>query len=112
MSKQILKVSIPFVESAGSKPRPVLQLTNPSDEHGNFQVAYITSQKPNKNYPTDILIEESHNNFELTGLVSDSYIRCSKIFTIDPSMVDLVIGDLPRDLENQLNLILKKHFNI
>ena len=107
MKHPILKAVIPYVEGSGNKPRPVIQLNSPCDEHKNFQVVYITSQKPDGNYPTDIEVEQKHKDFSLTGLNKNSYIRASKIFTIDPSMVELVLGDLPEDLTIKLNNVLK-----
>jgi hypothetical protein len=112
MNRKILKVKIPYIEGVGSKFRPVLQLSSPSDEYNNFQVAYITSQKPDLHYPTDLLISKSYSKFDSTGLTDNSYIRCSKIFTIDSSMVDLIIGDLPSDLNQKLDKILLTHFNL
>lgn len=112
MTKKILKVLIPFVNGSGNKVRPVIQLTEPSDEYNNFQVAYITSQEPSKQYPTDLEINASIPDFTLTGLTKTSFIRCSKIFTIDPSVVELVIGDLPKDLSSDLDKILKTHFKL
>jgi mRNA interferase MazF len=111
-TRRILKIKIPFIDTNHNKPRPVLELSSPSDEHNNFQVAYITSKEPEKNYLTDILIDSNHSDFEMTGLIKTSYIRLSKIFTIDVSMVDLVIGDLPADLNQTLNQILITHFKL
>ena len=111
-SRRILKIKVPFVDTAQSKPRPVLELSSPSDEHNNFQVAYITSKKPKKNYLSDILLDSNHPDFEMTGLLKTSYIRLSKIFTIDTTMVDFVIGDLPADLNQILNQALTTHFKL
>lgn len=112
MARNILKVLIPFIEGSSSKPRPVVQLTNPSDEHNNFQVAYITSKSPKNKYQTDLLLDQNSPEFEKTGLLLSSYIRCSKIFTINSEMVDLIIGELPKNLDAKLSLVLKKHFKI
>lgn len=112
MKRQILKAIIPYVRGDGDKPRPVVQLNSPSDEHQNFQVAYITSQLPPQSYLTDIEISQTHDGFNLTGLNRTSYIRASKVFTIDPSMVKSVIGDLPTDLTLKLNHTLKTNLNL
>lgn len=69
MIYQILKIFLPFVETIGQKLRPVLQLTSPSDEYNNFQVAFITSQKLKSNFRTDIKIDKNNSDFETTGLL-------------------------------------------
>jgi hypothetical protein len=46
MKLNILKVKAPFLEVSGYKYRPVLQLNDIQDEHGNIQVAYITTKRP------------------------------------------------------------------
>jgi PemK-like, MazF-like toxin of type II toxin-antitoxin system len=95
MNRSILKAIIPYVEGSNVKARPVIQLSEPGDENYNFQVVYLTSKKPNSLLNTDIEIIESHIHFYETGLSKTSYIRVSKIFTIDPSMVQGVLGHLP-----------------
>lgn len=112
MTRQILKTVIPYIEGDGVKVRPVVQLSNPSDEHKNLQVAYITSQEPNDNFITDIKIDLKHKDFSKTGLNKTSYIRASKIFTVSASMIESVIGDLPPDLTSQLNQILKTNLKL
>jgi subtilase family serine protease len=112
MTNDIIIVQLPFLDNHKSKPRPVLQLTEPSDEHNNFQVAYISSIKPATSYKSDIAIENSISNQEITGLTKNSYIRCSKIFTIDPTLVKYIIGQLPQKQKYELQITLKNHFNL
>jgi hypothetical protein len=112
MTRQILKVIIPYIDSIHSKARPVLQLNNPCDERGHFQVAYITSKKPVKSYHTDIEVTQADVQFNITGLTKTSYIRLSKIFTIRPDMVDAVIGQLPDKIDSNVSGSLKLNFFI
>jgi PemK-like, MazF-like toxin of type II toxin-antitoxin system len=110
--RQILKVKIPYVGGDGEKPRPVIQLNKPCDEFNNFQVIFITSKKPKMKLDSDLVLNEKGEHFELTGLSKTLYIRCSKIFTIDPVSVECIIGELSEDLNNVLNKKLIKNLNL
>lgn len=110
--RQILKAVIPYVDGEGAKTRPVVQLSAPSGEHKNMQVAYITSRKPPGSFATDIEINTQHSDFAKTGLTHTSYIRVSKIFTVSASSVELVLGDLPTDITTKLNQILLTHLKL
>jgi PemK-like, MazF-like toxin of type II toxin-antitoxin system len=112
MTRLILKASIPFVEGEGNKSRPVIQLNEPSDEHDNFQVVFLTSKKPKSKFITDLEINSNIEHFDLTGLSKTTYIRASKIFTIDPTSVEGVLGKLPKNIETKLNQILTKSLNL
>jgi hypothetical protein len=57
-------------------------------------------------------IDENIKDFTITGLSKTSFIRCSKIFTINPSMVESIIGDLPETLNIELDIILTNHLLI
>ena len=51
----------------GPKPRPALVLAV-APQHKAITVAYGTSQKTDRLYPTEFLVDPSDPNFELTGL--------------------------------------------
>jgi mRNA interferase MazF len=112
MFKNFLVADIPYLEGSGSKIRPVIQLTDILDEHGNFQVAYITSKIPASPYPTDILIDITHTDFNQTGLTVKSMVRTSKIYTVNQSHVQGLLGILPQDLSLLLDKALKYQFKI
>ncbi len=112
MDRLILKAIIPYVDGSNQKARPVVQLNEPCDEYDNFQVAFLTSKKPKLKLYTDIEINFDHAHFYKTGLSKTTYIRVSKIFTIDPEMVEGVIGNLPLDIDSNLNKVLAKSLNI
>ncbi len=112
MKLSILKVKTNFIEKKGFKYRPVLQLNNPGDEYSNFQVAYITSVRPGIILQTDLIIDETKKYFSKTGLLTNSYIRFTKIYTINSSEVECIIEDFSVKENDEVNKILKSLFNI
>lgn len=112
MFKNFLVVDIPYLDGNGSKIRPVVQLTDILDEHGNFQVAYVTSKIPSQPCPTDILVDTSHADFNQTGLTVKSMVRTSKIYTVNESYVEGLLGILPSDLSLLVDKALKHQFQI
>ena len=89
-----------------------LQLSNPYDEFDNFQVAYITTTIPKEIQITDVEVDSNEKLFTDTGLTKTSYIRLSKIFTISPSFVINIIGELPDDINTKINSKLIKNLNL
>lgn len=112
MFRNLLVVDIPYLDGSGSKIRPVVQLTDILDEHGNFQVAYVTSKMPNQAYPTDILVDTNHIDFNQTGLSVKSMVRTSKIYTVNQLQVQGLLGILPLDLSSLVDKALKYQFHI
>lgn len=112
MFKNFLVVDIPYLDGSGYKIRPVVQLTDMLDEHGNFQVAYVTSKMPSQPYPTDILVDTTHTDFNQTGLSVKSMVRTSKIYTVNQTHVQGLLGILPPDLSLLLDRALKYQFKL
>lgn len=112
MFKNFLVVDIPYLDGSGSKIRPVVQLTDMLDEHGNFQVAYVTSKMPASFHPTDILVDTAHTDFNQTGLSVKSMVRTSKIYTVNQSHVQGLLGILPQDLSLLVDKALKQQFKL
>jgi PemK-like, MazF-like toxin of type II toxin-antitoxin system len=112
MKLNILKVKAPFLEVKGYKFRPVLQLNDIQDEHGNFQVAYITTKRPNDILRTDLVIDQDKPYFTKTGLMFTSYVRFSKIYTVSSETVESVIGEFPIRKNTEVEKILKIIFNL
>ena len=87
---EVLLLSFPFVEAAGSKRRPTLALVDTGDE--DIIVARITSQI----VPTDFDIELVE--WQRAGLLLRSYVRVHKVATLEKRLVDRRLGTLtPND---------------
>jgi mRNA interferase MazF len=57
---------------------------------------------------TDVVVEESHSEFVLTGLKVSSVMRLDKIATILKDLVVGEIGELGSELKREVNLRLRK----
>jgi mRNA interferase MazF len=86
----VVVVPFPFVDAAGTKPRPALVLSNESfnRENGHAVLAMITRATDTK-WRSDHTIEE----FEKSGLRDPSVVRF-KIFTLDNRILQRRIGHL------------------
>ena len=87
---EVLLLSFPFVDAAGSKRRPALALVDTGDE--DIIVARITSQI----VPTDFDIELVE--WQRAGLLRHSYVRVHKVATLEKRLVERRLGRLtPND---------------
>ena len=90
---EVLLLSFPFVDAAGSKRRPALALVDTGDE--DIIVARITSQI----VPTDFEIELVE--WQRAGLLLRSYVRVHKVATLEKRLVERRLGRLtPNDWAN------------
>lgn len=65
MKGKIVLIPFPFTNLTAAKLRPALVLF---DGEGDVVVAFISSRVPHKPALTDVVVEESHPEFVLTGL--------------------------------------------
>jgi mRNA interferase MazF len=87
---EVLLLSFPFVDAAGSKRRPALVLIDTGDE--DIIVARITSQIA----PTDFDVELAE--WQQAGLLLRSYVRVHKVATLEKRLVERRLGRLtPND---------------
>ncbi len=83
---EVLLLSFPFVDAAGSKRRPALVLIDTGDE--DIIVARITSQIA----PTDFDVELAE--WQQAGLLLRSYVRVHKVATLEKRLVERKLGKL------------------
>ncbi|ASJ06731.1 type II toxin-antitoxin system PemK/MazF family toxin [Thermococcus pacificus] len=100
MKGKIVLVPFPFTSLRGAKLRPALVLFEDKDD---VTLAFISSRVERYNPETDVLIEKSHPEFHLTGLKVSSFVRLTKIATVQK---DILIGEL-----GEIGPILKKEIS-
>lgn len=61
---------------------------------------------------TDVVVEESHSEFVLTGFKVSSVMRLDKIATILKDLVVGEIGELGSELKREVNLRLRKVYRL
>lgn len=107
---EIWLVHFPFSNLASSKLRPALVLARHRQEL--IILGIFSKIPPGDLLPTWVLISESESNFNQTGLLKKSLIRADKIATINESVFDRKLGELPSNLRGLVNLALKLSLNI
>jgi len=102
-------VPFPFTDLTAAKLRPALVLF---EGERDVVVVFISSRVPQKPALTDVVVEESHSEFVLTGLKVSSVIRLDKIATILKDLVVGEIGGLGGELKREVNLRLRKVYRL
>jgi mRNA interferase MazF len=98
----VIVIPFPFSDLSAIKRRPALVIANPK---GNDIIScQITSQFHNDKY--SIILE--NKNFETGTLNQISYIRPNKLITIDNSIVLYKVGELKKEIfNNVINKIIE-----
>jgi len=104
----VVVVPFPFTESARTKKRPALVLSQATDFGSIIEhtiLAMITSQK-NDPWPLDVVIK----NRKSSGLAAPSVVRM-KLFTLDNRFILRKIGHLSKTDQTQVKQSLLKIFD-
>ena len=62
--------------------------------------------------PTDILIEETHPDFKITGPKTSSVIKLDKVATLLKSMVMGEIGEISPQIKKEINEKIMKAYSL
>ncbi|MHA1490817.1 MAG: type II toxin-antitoxin system PemK/MazF family toxin [Promethearchaeota archaeon] len=104
MKGDIILIRFPYTDLSSSKVRPPLIIK----ESGlDVLIAAITSKIPNTLGSHDILIEDTHIEFNLTGLNKSSVILLDKIATVIKSEIRHKLGGVGPILKAEINLKLE-----
>jgi len=82
----VVEAVFPFAEGEGSKPRPVLVVTD-SDANGDFVVVAITGSSHHSNS-----VSLAPNDLAQGRLNKASYVRADKIFSMNAKAVTQTFG--------------------
>lgn len=109
--RDIVILPFPFVTSKGTqqKARPALIVSDHSINRRFDDVILvgITSQRIDDIYETEFLIEEGTLEFEKSGLVKTSVVRCEYIMTIPAEIVARKLGEITKEVMNKIDERLK-----
>ena len=70
-------------------------------------LAFISSVKPPKLLPTDLVLSPSHPDFAATGLKAESVIKCDKLATVQRRVLLGELGALSSTLIAELDQRLR-----
>jgi len=104
---KIVLIPFPFTDLTTTKLRPALVLF---EGQRDVVVAFISSRVPQRPAPTEIMINETHPEFKLTGLKRSSVIRLDKVATISKDLILGEIGEIGDKLKNETNTKLFKAY--
>ena len=79
---KIVLVPFPFDDLSSIKMRPAVCLTNTISPYKHVVLAFITSQIPDEELESDVVIKDTENDFAMTGLRVSSTIRLHRLITV------------------------------
>ena len=105
----VVLVDYPFSSGAGLKRRPALVVQNDTDNSRlrNTIIALISSNTSRVHQATQMLIDISTTEGQLSGLHSNSAVVCTALFTIEQRLVVQRIGHLSTSHVSQVDACLK-----
>ena len=109
MKGKIVLIPFPFTDLTTAKLRPALVLF---EGEKDVVVAFISSRISRKPSLAEVIIEESHPEFALTGLKISSVIRLDKVATVLKDLIVGEIGELGKELKKEVNLKLQKIYRL
>lgn len=83
---EVLLLSFPFVNAAGSKRRPALIMIDTGDE--DIVVARITSQAAQTEFDVELV------EWQKAGLLLPSIVRVHKVATLEKRLIERKLGKL------------------
>lgn len=97
-----------YASGSGAKVRPALVVQNDRDNQRltNTIVVQITSATYRALEPTQLLVEVSTPEGQLSGLRQDSVVNCVNIVTLEKTKILRRLGALPDSLLQQVNACL------
>jgi len=106
---ELVLVDYPYVGSSGSKIRPALIIQNDRDNQRrlNTILVQITGTTRRSLEPTQVLIEISTPEGQLSGLRADSVVNCVNIVMCAKDEILRKSGRLPPSLMDKVNAALK-----
>jgi mRNA interferase MazF len=115
MAKRIVRrgsvvlIRYPFTDLTGSKVRPAVVLTPDQlmPKLDDILCLFISSAMPMDLLPTDFVLESSHLSFRATGLKDRSVFRTHKLALLHKSLVMRVLGELNKDVMDEINQRLR-----
>jgi mRNA interferase MazF len=94
MKGKIVLVQFPFDDLSDLKVRPAYCLTHAIGDYKHVVFVLITSRIPSVQLDTDLIIDSSHPDFDLSGLRQPSTLRLDHLVTLRQSMIRRELGAL------------------
>jgi mRNA interferase MazF len=111
----VILADLPFSDRAGSKKRPalVVQCDRNNQRLDDVILALITSATSRaQREPTQLLVNVKSSAGRASGLLFDSAVKCEHLVTLHRRFVGRVLGHLPDECMENINLCLKESLGI
>jgi len=112
MKHKIVLVPFPFDDLSTTKVRPAVCLTDEVLPYGHVVLAFVTSRVSDEAGSSDLIIDTADKGFAGTGLKVASTIRLHRLMTVTVSIIRRELGNLSADHIAEINIRLKKLFDI
>ena len=102
MKGKIVLVPFPFTDLTAAKLRPALVIY---EGEKDVVLAFLSSKVPSELSDADVLVTKNHTE---AGLKVDSVIKLDKIATVLKDLIVGELGELDKDLKEEVNQKLRK----
>lgn len=105
---EVLLVELPFADITDSKVRPVVVVQNDiaNKVSGNLIVVSVSARVPHRLLPTQHRVEAASSVGRQAGLIKDSVIDCSVIYTVAKNRIRRKLGALPDEAMSKIDVCL------
>ena len=108
----IVLTRFPFTDFSSEKRRPAVIISADNERKSDVIIAFISSVIPTNLFPTDLLLSQDDPDFFQTQLHKTSVIRFDKIMTIEKELIAGELGNLPMELNYEIDKKLKIVFGM
>ena len=111
----VVLVDFPYSDRTGSKVRPVLvvQADGWNQVLDDTILALITSSRRRRlDAPTQVFLDLAKPEARQSGLRMDSLVQCENLLTYDQSQILRVLGRLPVNVMQGINVCLRSALGI
>lgn len=109
MKGRIVLIPFSFTDLTAAKLRPAIILL---EGERDVVVAFISSKIPGKIEPSDIVVDNAHSEYKLTGLKVPSIIKLDKVATISKELILGEIGEAGVTLRKEINKKLYETYRL
>lgn len=100
MKGDFVLIDFTYTNFLGNKLRPALII---NEQQQDVVAVFVSSQTQTYNQPTDILVNRTHPDYQMTGFKQESVIKLDKIMTIQKSLVKGGIGTTGNTIKTEFN---------
>ena len=106
---EVLLAELPFADITGSKVRPIVVVQNDiaNKVSGNLIVVSVSARVPHYLLPTQYRVEAASSVGKQAGLIKNSVVDCSVIYTVAKNRIRRQLGAFPREAMSEIDDCLR-----